>query len=295
MGLYDRGYVRNPYSTDDRHDGDSSLRLGLSNTAMVTIIIVVTSVIYLADFLTRSRAILPVLELTSNTWTQPLVWFRYLTYGFVHSPSSIFHLIFNMMGLFFLGPQVEQRLGKYEFLRFYLISILVGGIVWGAIHTGRNSSVVGASGGVQAVVMLFVLQNPQATLMLYFAIPVKAWVLGVLMLVSNLFSTRDGTAVEVHLAGIAFSAAYFYIPFNLHWLSWDRWFSLQSRQSRATERRRAKLRVHAPPESTATDDEIDADRILDKIHREGEASLTASERTILERYSRKMRDRRGST
>jgi hypothetical protein len=53
------------------------------------------------------------------------------------------------------------------------------------------------------------------------------------------------------------------------------------------------LRVHDPD---AVDDTLDkeADRILEKVHRTGEQSLSGRERRILEKYSRRMREKRGS-
>jgi len=51
------------------------------------------------------------------------------------------------------------------------------------------------------------------------------------------------------------------------------------------------LKIHNPDKYLARDAE-EADRILAKIHEEGEASLTSSERKTLERYSRLQREKR---
>jgi hypothetical protein len=55
---------------------------------------------------------------------------------------------------------------------------------------------------------------------------------------------------------------------------------------------RPDVRLH-DPEATAKED-AEADRILDKIHRQGQSSLTSSERRFMEKYSRRVRQRRQS-
>ena len=199
----------------------------------------------------------------------------------------------NMVVLFFFGNAVEQRLGRNEYLRFYLVSVFLGGVVW-AIHAavvqaGPNSMVVGASGGVQAITILFAFLYPQATVLLFFVIPVKAWMAAVGFAVMNLLGAMFGqgnTAYDVHLAGMAFAAIYFTQKVNLGaWLP-AQWSGLPR------TRRGPKLRLH-DPDKQLQKEEAESDRILDKIHREGEASLTRRERKFMEKFSRKKRAQRG--
>ena len=56
---------------------------------------------------------------------QGYVW-QVFTYMFVH--ANLYHILFNMLGLFFFGYQVEQRVGSSEFLLFYLVSGFGAGI-----------------------------------------------------------------------------------------------------------------------------------------------------------------------
>ncbi len=284
MGLYDRGYVRDPYE----HEG--SFQGWAMGKPMVTLIVIFTVGVYLVDFFTGFRVLNNNLALYASNWREPWLWFQYLTYGFIHDPRSMQHILFNMLGLFFLGSAVEQQIGRSEFLKFYLAAIVIGGIVFSIVHLGGNAIALGASGGVEAVVMLFILRNPQATLMLSFIIPVKAWMVGVLLIATNLFTSQEGTAVDIHLAGIAFATVYHFYRWNLSSLSWD--FFRERIRLRKREKVRATLRVHDPEENYSSESE-EADRILDKIHQQGEASLTAAERRTLENYSRKMRERRG--
>ena len=93
-------------------------------------------------------------------------------------------------------------------------------------------------------------------------------------------------AYTAHLGGAAFALAYF----NLHW-NFGRLF--QSAAAWLKGRSRPSLKVFKPedePDAPVADEEVD--RILEKIHREGENSLTRKERRILENASREYQRRR---
>ena len=78
------------------------------------------------------------------------VW-QLVTYMFVHSLDSFYHIIFNMIALFFVGRHLENEMGSTEFLVFYLTCGLGAGLVSYAI----GASVVGASGAVFAALLAF--------------------------------------------------------------------------------------------------------------------------------------------
>ena len=289
MGIYDRDYYQD--------DEIRPLR-PWDNKSMVTLLIIANAAVFLANFLFTggNNALAHVLALTPDTlWN--FHWWQFVTYGFTHDPQRITHVLFNMLTLYFLGRSVEDRLGKAEFFRFYMLAIVLCGLVWVVLHQGRPQSLIGASGATTAVAMLFVFFFPQATLMLYFAIPVKAWVLGVLLIVGNLFQPMgfagegSNIAFDVHLVGIALAAIYYFGKWNLSYLGsvWGSW------KTKAQIRRRG-LKVHEPhreADEKSRQDEQESDRILDKIYREGESSLTAQERRFMEKYSRRVRQRRG--
>ncbi len=287
MGIYDRDY----YETD----AVRPLRPWDSHS-VVTMLIVANVVVFVADFLltANSSAVTRSLTLRATALTQPWLWWQFLTYGFAH--ADLGHLIFNMISLYFLGRAVEDRLGKWEFLRFYLATLILCGIVWSGLHFGENLHLLGASGAVTAVSMLFVFFYPHATLYLWMVVPVKAWVLGVVIIVWNLFTptTSDGSvAYDVHLAGAALAAGYHFGRWKFGFLV--RWWDSARHSLRARMR---GIRVHRPagtgPSEPAgkSDDDREADRILEKIYRDGEASLTRRERKFMEQYSRKVRQRR---
>jgi membrane associated rhomboid family serine protease len=270
---------------------------------MVTLLIIANGAIYLANFLFgRSLAaplpeqggglgLMGLLALYPGSLFDPLQWYRLVTYGFAHDPKQITHVLFNMLSLYFLGRNVEDKYGKWEFFRFYMSTIVVCGLVWALRHWGETSGpVLGASGATTGVAMLFVYSFPQATLYLYGALPVKAWVLGIIIIASNLFGSRDYVAYDVHLVGAGFASLYFFGHWNFSSLE----NLISAIQTRFKQRSRG-LKVHRPEHDSSPNtskDEMESDRILEKIHREGKDSLTARERSFLERYSREIREKR---
>ena len=191
----------------------------LSTQSFVIIAIIANVALFFADFIFGGKdyALRNAMEVNPDTIVQPWMYWKFLTYGFAHGNMN--HLLFNMLGLFFFGRAVENRVGKFEFLRFYLAAIVLGGIVW-SVHAfffgGPGVGVIGASGGVVAVTMLFIVWYPQAEILLMMVLPVKAWVLGLVMIAGNLFGMGSSrTAFDVHLVGIAFAIAYFYFNWNL--------------------------------------------------------------------------------
>lgn len=244
------------------------------------------------------------LSVQRDTLIKPWKWWQLLTYGFVHDSNGIGHILFNMIGLFVFGRVIEQLIGRHEFLRFYLLSIIFSGIVGAAgyLITGQNGILVGASGGVLAVTILFACKLPQQELLLFFVLPVKAWilavayvamnVLGALGLTGNAIPGEASTAFTVHLAGVAFALLYFYQRWNFEWL--DLGFITDAPNRFRQHSRRMKLKIH-DPDKKMQQDENDADRILAKIEAEGEESLTPAERKTLQRYSRRLRKQREST
>ena len=122
-------------------------------------------------------------------------------------------------------------------------------------------------------------------------IPMPAWVLGVVLIfmnVSGQLGNDDNIAYGVHLVGAAYAYLFYRTRLELGQFVSADWTSRLIRL-----KPRSKLRVHKPSRG-AGDDQIDlkADAILEKLHREGEASLSASERRTLEEYARRMKQKR---
>jgi hypothetical protein len=114
-------------------------------------------------------------------------------------------------------------------------------------------------------------------------IPIQMWILATIYVGYDLigsFGPDTRVAYVVHLGGAAFAALYFFLNWN---------FSRLEQLKKWLPFGRPRLRVHKPREDRLQEE---ADRVLEKIHRSGESSLTRGERKTLERYSKQMRERR---
>jgi membrane associated rhomboid family serine protease len=283
MGIYDRSYYREeglrPVSPWDQRSA-------------IAIIIIANVAVQIANYVLspRSSAITSYLWMDPSRLGNPLEWYRVLTYGFAHS-ADIKHILFNMLSLYFLGRSVEDRIGKSEFIRFYLTAILLGGLYFAFKPWGDPRPMLGASGGVTAVCMLFVFFFPTAQIYMFGLVPTPAWVYGIIVIVMNVLGGSDGVAYDVHLVGAAFAAVYFFGGWNLAFLG--AWFN---KMQLSMKQRQRGLKVLRPEEPEATSkDEVEADRILAKIHQSGQDSLTKAERKFMEEYSQRVRQRRSKT
>lgn len=233
-----------------------------------------------------------------DTLTQPWLWWQFITYAFAHDPRTIQHVAFNMLALFFLGRDVETAYGRKEFLRIYLATAIFAAVVWAVTNKmlgTKNACVYGASGAIAGIVVLYALNFPHRTLLLFFVLPIPAWFFGILVVALDMYGALapdrgSNVAYAVHLAGAGFALVYYHQQWNLTRLTNGllEWFRARSRP---------KLRVHQPEEPEADiphgDLAEEVDRILEKIYREGESSLTAKERRTLETASREFQRRGG--
>jgi membrane associated rhomboid family serine protease len=305
LGIYDREYFREPER--------SGLSPYLPRTAVGAIIAINVAVWLVDAFVTTTVATSsgPVTVHWVSWWssarvstlTQPWLWWQFLTAGFTHAPlgseQGIWHIAGNMLVLYFLGRPVEDRYGPKEFLRFYLLALVFANVAWcviGRLTGASPAALCGASGAIAAVVVLFAFNFPNVTILLFFILPMPAWVFGALVVAYNIYGAmtgedRSNVAYTAHLAGAAFGLLYYQLGWNFSRFGGGfRWPRLPSRG-------RPQLRVHRPddePPPPPDDLAAEVDRILEKIYREGEASLTAKERSTLEAASRKYQERRGT-
>lgn len=134
-----------------------------------------------------------------------------LTYAFLHDPSGLAHVAFNMLFLWVFGRSVEGRLGSWWFLGFYLAGAVAAAIGQWAVD---GSPVIGASGAVAAVTAAFAALCPRARvrlLVFFWLIDVSGIALVILFVAIDLlgqFGLSAGlggrVAYSAHLAGYAF-------------------------------------------------------------------------------------------
>ena len=232
------------------------------------------------------------------------VW-QLVSYGFVHDSTNPWHLVFNMLALWFFGREVEAIMGRAEFFRFYFVAVVLAGMAWlvsvqvGQPRFASQMVLVGASGAVMAVLAVFIWHFPKQTVLLWGVLPVPVWALGVLYFVSDLQGAASGggqVANVAHLAGAIFGFIYAWRNWNLGGLT-DlpvRWRQMRSRmrvvrpEDEFVGDYKIKNRQPTPEDEKLR---IAVDRVLEKISRSGESSLNDDERATLTRASRILKER----
>ncbi len=139
------------------------------------------------------------------------VW-RLLTAGFLHGrgdgSSVLFHLLFNMFGLYILGGMLEPSLGRLRFGLVYLVAILTGSL--GALLLTPDSFTVGASGGV------FGLMGAAVVVMRNRGINPMESGLGLWIGLNLLITfTIPGISIGGHIGGLVGGALAAYVMFDL--------------------------------------------------------------------------------
>ncbi len=305
MGIYDREYYRR----------DSGWFGALQQSRAVYWLIGINVACFIFQLATRAgnaRGLGPftdALILNVPKVFEGQVW-RLVTYAFLHDPDSILHIVFNMYVLFAFGRHVEELLGSVEFLALYLCATVVGslGVVLAFVLGFSGPLVLGASGAVMSVLLVFACYYPRQVVLLFFIIPVPIWLLVVLIVGLDSFGllsqNNQGVATSAHLAGAAFGFAYFKLKWRLTgWMSslgnWREWSRRRARPdlrlyredddfSEAPTPRSSPFRS---PEEERLEAQVDA--ILEKIQRVGMSGLTESERQTLLRASEAIKRRRG--
>ena len=212
-------------------------------------------------------------EVLTRPWTL-------VTYMFLH--AGIGHIFWNMLGLFFFGPRVEERMGSNRFITLYLISGIVGALF--SIVLAPRNPILGASGAVLGVLMAFARFWPRERLLIWGIVPVEARWLVIIYAALDVLGGfggvgRAGVANFAHLGG--FAGALLYLLFLERRQGARRFKAAATPRVADTAlgdwRRVDRNSIHA-----VNRDEVD--RILDKISASGIASLTPQERQFLSNF-----------
>jgi membrane associated rhomboid family serine protease len=139
-------------------------------------------------------------------------WLTLFTYQFLH--ADIVHLIGNLIFLWVFADNVEQALGRWRFLAFYLVVGALGGLAYVVSDVHSKVPLIGASGSIAGVVVAYLMLRPCAKITaLMFGIPLRIsayWIIGVFIFLQfiNLGSaSKSDVAWWCHIGGMAAGAA----------------------------------------------------------------------------------------
>jgi len=165
-------------------------------------------------FLFSNLSLIPQNILMTPEVEQFQVW-QCLTYLFLH--GSFMHLFFNMLGLWFLGRDLENIWGKNKFLKYYFIVGIGSGILTVLYNIQYVNSydirpVVGASGAIYGLLLAYGILFPNRLLYIYgiFPVKVKNAVIfsGLISFFYSITLTQSGTSHITHLSGLIIGLLY---------------------------------------------------------------------------------------
>lgn len=126
-----------------------------------------------------------------------------------HHPILVGHLLFNSVGLYFFGPQLEHLLGVRRYLTFFFLAGVLSSIVQATISFGPA---LGASGALMGLIGITVVLAPRSRIFIFpLPTPIPLWVAGmifVLMDLAGAFTGSSGIGNFAHLAGMAIGLLY---------------------------------------------------------------------------------------
>jgi membrane associated rhomboid family serine protease len=240
------------------------------------------------------------IDFTTHPWT-------IITYAFGHDWQGVWHILGNMLALYWFGKLFIEYLGNDKLIAVYVLGALAGGILYllafnlVPFFSSRTNfeGLIGASAAVFAVMMAIVTLIPDYTFFLMFLGPVKIKYIALFYIVVSFIGTlgaNDGGNIA-HLGGLLIGFVYTkQLQAGVNWGSWIT-ATLDWIKSlfRSTPRVKVSYRKEEPAKKNsqtqkqsfnrATQEEIDA--ILDKISDKGYESLTKEEKEKLFNASKK--------
>jgi membrane associated rhomboid family serine protease len=296
MSIYNRDYMR-----DDQRSHEA---MGPASWSVVTRLIVANLAVYLFNNLLFFNPARDWFGLSLEALGALRLWTP-LTFQFVH--ANLWHLLANLVGLFFFGRFLLPLVPSRQVLLIYLLGGAAGGafqLAWNAVF--GDAIIIGASASVLAITFASITLVPslRVNLLLFFILPLSltmrqiGWIIlggnALMLLFSFLPSGKDSDTVAVmaHFGGIFLGWAH--IRFRWHQnhaaiRPVDRSKGRPKRQPGLGERSGSTpAGTPSPPVRRGPFVTNDVDAILDKINEHGFQSLTAEERHLLEQSSREL-------
>ncbi len=286
------GWDNRQYYREDRYGGGGGgFGSRLNGHSVVTWLLGINAIVFLLNSVLagghRTQAIAP--EIWGNFNVEQGIYglqlWRVVTYQFLH--ANLMHIIFNMIGLYFFGPMMEQWWGSRRFIAFYLLCGVSGailmtvlGFVPGLLLVSTQTPLVGASGAIFGILIGAARVAPNQRVMLLFPpIPMQlrtmAWFfLGMSAL--GLLAGNNAGGEAAHLGGALLG---FLLVSNPRVLNWADRGSMPTLRSLSDKRK--KYSQHKQKQSEAAT-QAEVDRILDKVRDQGLHSLSAKEKKILQ-------------
>lgn len=285
------------------------LRIILINLIVFALLIVLRVILRLSGAGEIFNWIMSQLMMPSDVPTFFTKPWTIITYMFTH--MDFFHILFNMLFLYWFGQIIMDYLGSKKFVNIYVLGGLAGGLLFILIynlipyyHNQVGAPLLGASAGVSAIIVAAATLVPNHSFVLLFIGPVKIKYIALFYVVFKSFAGLDGSNAGGELAHLGGALiGYIYVIQLRHGTDLGAWISGSLDWIKGLFERKPKIRVthkqrsysrsdeaythssatqtskSSSKRSTSEQEEIDA--ILDKISAKGYESLSKEEKQKL--------------
>jgi membrane associated rhomboid family serine protease len=250
------------------------------------------------DFVQAIFSIPPKLsDFITRPWTL-------ITYAFAHDWTGIFHILFNMLALYWFGKLFIEYLGNDKLIAVYVLGTIAGAVTYLImfntipyfINRSEFSGMVGASAAVFAVMVAAATLLPNYTFFLLLLGPVRIKYIAAVYIVLSFLGTVGSNAGGnlAHLGGAFMGFLYIkQLQVGVNWGGWITatldWFKglFESRPKVKVTYRKEESKKKTAPTGFAKASQEEIDAILDKISDKGYESLTKDEKEKLFNASKK--------
>jgi membrane associated rhomboid family serine protease len=130
-----------------------------------------------------------------------------VTYAFLHGGFT--HILFNMFALYMFGGTIERTFGTRNFLIYYFVCAIVAALAQLVVvqwFTHGMYPTLGASGAIFGLLLAFGMLYPHEKMIVYFVMPIPAWLFvtgyAAIELFMGVTGTQAGVAHFAHLGGM---------------------------------------------------------------------------------------------
>jgi membrane associated rhomboid family serine protease len=178
-------------------------------------LIIICTAIFIPYYLSgyrNQRAIDTLFALVPSGVIHNYYLWQVFTYMFLH--AGVWHLVFNMLALWFFGAQLEQEWGTRRFVNFFILCGVAAGFCVLAANAALGSwyvSTIGSSGAIFGILVAFGVLFPDQTVFFWLLIPMKAKYMVMIFVAVELlmtFGPNNGVSTVAHLGGAAFGYLY---------------------------------------------------------------------------------------
>lgn len=244
--------------------------------------------------------------LLPSEWTE-FIYHPWALVGYFFTHQDFFHILINLLFLYWFGRILADLVHERRVLAIYILGGLAGGLVFLLMYNlipayqGQNKHLLGASGGVYAIVVAAAYLRPNYKLYLILLGPVSIKYIALFGVVASFFGTAGSNAGGdlAHLGGALMGfifvhqlkkgkdlGNFIYKIVNFSATNFKFRKPFKSKLKIVKNKKQTKADTSASKRDFSFYDEGEIDLILDKISEHGYSKLTEKEKSILMDKSR---------